>query len=91
MKYKTVEELLSDPKRWTQKANARDSDGAEVRFDSDDAVCWCLWGAMAKVIPMHDRTRVHADINNLIEEGAVQFNDTHTHAEVLALVKEAGI
>lgn len=44
-----VRELFSDPSKWTQGASGRDSTGSFVLDkDLDKAVCWCLYGAIAR-------------------------------------------
>ena len=43
-----VLQLLSDPKHWTQDANARNSKGVKCELDSPDAQCFCLVGAIYK-------------------------------------------
>lgn len=38
---------LSDPKKWTKGAYARDSEGKALAFpDSEEASCWCGVGAI---------------------------------------------
>ena len=44
-----VEGLLSDRKRWTQCALARDAKGMQVSAESPTACQWCLYGAMRRV------------------------------------------
>lgn len=91
MNYKTVYELLEDESRWTQKAVAKDEEGRMVASFDEGAVSWCLWGATKKVYgekysEILDRVWPKSE-----KEGPVTFNDSHTHTEVLALVKELGI
>lgn len=45
-----VRELLSDKSRWTKGSYARDKDGQPVGVRSRKAVCWCLEGAIRKVL-----------------------------------------
>lgn len=42
--------LLKNPGAWTQKSDARDAHGYEVRVSSPKATCWCAFGAIVKVI-----------------------------------------
>jgi hypothetical protein len=89
--------LISDPARWTQDAPARNADGQRVEPFKPEAVCWCAWGALDRAVwdtgfvaPGHGRALAH-----LIRELGLQagqlgtFNDTHIHAEVLALFDKA--
>lgn len=42
-------ELISDPKRWTQGAFARNASGCKTGILHADATCWCTAGALLKV------------------------------------------
>ena len=46
--------LLARESRWTQKALARDEAGQPVQACSDDAVSWCLLGALEHEREEHD-------------------------------------
>jgi hypothetical protein len=81
------------PERWTQGAFARDSLGVSVPVGDDLAVCFCLVGAIGK-LGLYDAsaiTRVLVRGGYGYEHGIVDFNDSHTFNEVLAVVREAGI
>jgi len=84
---KKVREQLSDPKCWTRHAIARDKDDRALEFGDDPrAVCWCLVGAFEKV-----GGHIHSFSSMLayLREGVGTlgpWNDTHSHAEVLALL-----
>lgn len=41
--------LLTEPTAWTRGTLARDSRGADVGPNDDEAACWCLWGALYAV------------------------------------------
>jgi hypothetical protein len=43
-----IDDLLSSKDRWTKGVWARDDSGHEINFESPDATCWCLTGALAK-------------------------------------------
>lgn len=43
-----VHELLSSPDNWTQGSFARDKNGKPVSFQSHEATCWCLIGALGR-------------------------------------------
>ncbi len=90
-KYKTVEELLENPKRWTQLSTARDAEGTNVCYLSNRATSWCLWGAMRKVLSGADQETANKAVRELTGCGAVHFNDNHNHEEVMALVRAAKI
>ena len=92
------------PENWTQKEYARDSEGSGVSIK--DGVCFCSIGAIQSVaialdispigihlsIPVVQNWVSAVDTLNVILEGGsiIEFNDTHTHAEVLAMF-DAGI
>lgn len=50
---KGTRELLSDPARWTKGQFARDKGGFVTRLTSNDAVCWCVRGAILKTYDDH--------------------------------------
>lgn len=45
-----LRKLLEDPRRWTKGTFARNIEGFEVSASNPDAVCWCLEGAIAKIV-----------------------------------------
>lgn len=74
-----IRDLLSDRDRWTQLAFARNAYGDEVMSDSPTAVCFCLLGAVNKIVPKDDQTQV---LERLMEdsllhnkESFITFND----------------
>lgn len=89
---KAARELISNPARWTQGAFAKDVIGKQVAFDDPSAVCWCARGAMYVI---GDRSGLATDGWRALRaaiQGSLDsdlcvssFNDSHTHAEVLAL------
>lgn len=88
-------ERLSDPARWTQGAYARDADGFTTAMYDDDAVCWCLVGAISKEtnilnLPWYgDGEKAVNFLSKQVSTLVSEFNDTHTHGEVLALLDRA--
>ncbi len=72
-------ELLSKPDAWIQQAYSRTADGKWCPPTDPDAVCWCVRGAIAKVVgswldsavkPAEDALRSH-----LGRDGLAQWND----------------
>ena len=51
---KRARELLSDKKRWTQKAMARTSDGRACSVSDPNAECFCLASALLRSSTMLD-------------------------------------
>ena len=65
--------FAGDPKRWTQKEYAKDSDGDVVGAASTRAVCWCLGGACYKLdysMAAQNRLAMAMGVDSL-----VKFND----------------
>lgn len=84
--------LIEDPKRWTQKAYARDHRGETVAIDNPAATSWCVIGAMTYVEQRTSNTHAFdlaADRLRDIVSDIPNFNDTHTHDEVLRAMREA--
>jgi hypothetical protein len=51
---KAARQLISDPAKWTQGEFARDVDGNEVKAWSEDATCFCAYGAIQRVTERED-------------------------------------
>jgi hypothetical protein len=95
--------LISDPARWTQGFWARDRNGAECSLENPYVCRWCAAGAINKVTPLVSQGGVRgdalveleyavADLLNILLSSEIllfDYNDTHTHAEVLALFDAA--
>lgn len=79
-------ELLSDRSRWTQGNLARNVFGDSVAIRSPKATCWCSIGAVFFNNNV-DRATFALDVlreTNDIPYGKIgQWNDSHTHSEVL--------
>jgi hypothetical protein len=101
---KAARELISDPKRWTQGASARDDTGSEHYGSDKVAVCWCATGAVSEVTKGLMFAKYVKAINLLDSvcpsvvdpdpdvpclRPIAHYNDTHVHEEVLAKMDEA--
>lgn len=89
---KATRALISNPANWTQDCCARNKDGAETGALNPTAVQWCSAGALIKC--RDDKVVVHYRAYDLLEdlltsETLIEFNDHHTHSEVLALFDQA--
>lgn len=83
--------LITDPAHWTQGYAVRDAEGnSDVPIDK--AVCFCAIGACMRA--EHDLKTAYAassdplydTLHELgIKYGLADYNDSHTHEEVLAL------
>jgi hypothetical protein len=85
--YKAARAKISDEKNWTQNAYARNTQGDIVSYSSSEAVCFCALGALKSIrsLEFDDIQLLEEECNYSIEE----FNDTHTHAEILAAFDRA--
>ena len=99
---KAARDLISDPARWTQRFKALDEFCLPVDPTSEKAICFCSLGALQNVTGL---SRYHQPVfeaakalNRKLpiyltlgddEADFTDFNDTHTHAEVLALFDAA--
>lgn len=96
---KAGQELISVPERWTQGVAARDANGVPINPRKEDACCWCSYGALLKV--SDDAQLVYSArgflnraigvLDDPIWPGVyfVKFQESHTHAEVLAMWNRA--
>lgn len=85
--------LIDKPESWTQGAYARTADGKDLPPKDEQACAWCILGAVHQVA---DGGGVSVDaIETLVKALPTatahlpNFNDTHTHAEVLSLFDRA--
>lgn len=95
----TVKEVLiaarakiADPANWTQHDYARRKCGYAVNPTSTYAECWCAIGALAAVIGdtvRAEKSVPYFELRDAMGLDIDDFNDTHTHAEVLAKFDEA--
>lgn len=78
--------LISDPSRWTQKTSARNATGRKVAANSPSAAKWCAYGAIDACSPHQIlAARAVSTLGNAMGAFLVgEWNDTHTHAEVMA-------
>jgi hypothetical protein len=88
--------LIENPEAWTQGATARDIDGTAVYHNDLRACRWCTLGALDKVAAndydswIAATRKIRDAVRNEAPYGAIsKFNDNHTHAEVLALLRKA--
>jgi len=89
-----IKAKIENPKHWTQYSSAKNKSGKPCNATSEDAVCWCILGAMdAVILPLN----LDIDFNYLIykrlkaqmPDGCVSsFNDKHTHEEVMELLSK---
>lgn len=94
---KTTKEILieaknkiSDPKKWTKRAYARDVDGSHVGAGEPEAVCWCSVGAIDAVLWQQDdesgafNKAFAVLLAQTSENCIIKMNDQSSHADVMA-------
>ena len=95
---KRVRKRIAKPENWCQKNYAMDRSGGVVPYISSKAVSWCLDGALRREcgddLDLRDRCeqllrKALQKIDSQYWSGYITFNDTRTHAEVLALLDAA--
>ncbi len=86
---KAARELISDPVHWTQGWQARNFQGIGVPAKSGEAVCWCILGALHKTSEQALEAREALRLFLPYGYGLDEFNDRHSHAEVLELFDKA--
>jgi len=87
-----AQSLISDPSHWTKGTFARNKDGEPRMDDEADATCWCSMGALRKVTSAgitQEYPRAIIILSQAADEHIVKFNDSHTHAEVMAVWDKA--
>jgi hypothetical protein len=87
--------LIENPEAWTQDVAARDRTGRPVKATDTEACRWCTLGALDKVTDdnaswLEATHRVRKAMwGDIYGASITTFNDSHTHAEVLALLRKA--
>ncbi len=90
---KDARALIADEKNWTQRVSARNKSGLEVPVLNSEASCFCAVGALDRFT--NGIAFGSAAYLLLKKEAGAKyltvsdFNDTHTHAEVLAIFDRA--
>lgn len=90
--FKAARKRIEKEENWTQNASAKDEKGLVCRFDS--AVKFCALGALWAEEELSGVT-YKEDLNGKVLRDLIggssmaMWNDTHTHAEVLALYDKA--
>jgi len=89
-------QVIEKPEHWTQESYARDNAGASLADGyATEAVCWCSLGAIEKVTGL-DNWDSYEAVSFLTEamvdvprQSVEDFNDNHSHSDVLALFDQA--
>ncbi len=96
-----AKQLILTPTNWTQHYAARDKDNYQVDQYSEAATCFCSTGAIDRVYfnltggeiywnLEFDLTSTLRDIvREKFNQSVIQFNDSHSHEEVLRVFDEA--
>ena len=84
--------LLSDPTKWTQGENARNARGEATSPISEDAVCWCVLGAVRYCsVDAMQAFDVRDALNRYTRRTRMQtpegINDRYKHTEVLTMLR----
>ena len=86
---RAARELISDPARWTRGKYGATATGNHVRGDDPQAIRWCAYGAIEKVVGNSSW-----DAEMILSEAAhphvvIHINDELGHAAVLDLYDRA--
>ena len=96
-----AKELIKDESSWTKDWFARNDAGVPVRSLHEDAICFCSLGAIERfagcelgddlVDGVSSRTKEAQGLLETVMGGLLveEYNDTHTHEEVMAMWDEA--
>jgi len=90
-KIEAIKSLISDPARWTQHVAARDAQGLETHATDENAVCWCVYGAGAKLrFPVLSfYTYIEEAARDMVGIGGVSMNDSLPHDKVMSVLDHA--
>ena len=86
-------DLIEPEGAWTQRAWARGKTGRSVEPTGKAATCWCMAGAVRKVVgPQDSQLWIAGKWLRSANPGFKwfgPFNDTRTHSEVVAALRKA--
>jgi hypothetical protein len=84
---KAARKMIEKPENWTQGELGRKADGTPIKNGAisslGQATCFCAAGALLMVIRGKRRAPWNC-LQAVMGDYVPSFNDTHTHAEVLA-------
>lgn len=85
-------EVLSSEDKWTKGAFARDINDHSIPAVSQEAVKWCLTGALSKIYTEANGIEVSDFYNRITKIVGIpeKWNDEHSYKEVIELVKKIG-
>ena len=87
--------LIAEPEHWTQHSYYRDANGNPVPPSKQPIFSYCAVGACDRVVSITAPISTYHDVTTALKlaaassESLARFNDTHTHAEVLAVFDAA--
>jgi hypothetical protein len=98
---KDARALIAKPECHTKGVAARDEKRESTSVDSPYATCWCLWGALVKagahramdgdisppIVRVMEAVGIDPEERSLV--ALFDWNDSHTHAEILAALDRA--
>lgn len=77
--------LIEDPAHWTKETYARTRTGRECAIDSRSAVAFCAIGSLTRIRTDADAfLGARRGLAVCCGDSIADFNDTHTHTEVIA-------
>ena len=76
--------LIDTPDKWTQGEFATDRNGTPVDPDSAAAQCFCSLGALWRQDTIYWATSQRVHLLEAMGGNIAQFNDNHSHAEVMS-------
>ena len=94
MVLKAARALIAEKSGWTRRTYARDIHDKSVLPSSVEATCFCSYGAIERgalnvigqTSNIYNISDAEGALRNFIPDGMIaDFNDNHTHAEVLAV------
>jgi hypothetical protein len=80
--------LIEKPRAWTKGAPAKDKRGEFVSPMDKRAVCWCALGAVERIAraigsKSDVENSAHYFLYCAIRTSIAEYNDTHTHKQIL--------
>lgn len=95
---KLMKKLIDKPASWIKRASARNISGQEVNYADNEAVCFCLLGALGHVVYKHTYSheieyaaREHLENAAGLINDLVSYNDEPkiTHKDIIRVLNKA--
>lgn len=84
-----AKEVIANPENWIQGSYAIDKDNNTAYGFNKNTVCFCSIGAIQKVLGSNKLNKAENFLREAAGCNIVEYNDEHTHSEVMEVWDKA--